>query len=225
MLKASCLVPDSRAVPRVGADRAFHGLEALAVDLGVVDEFWKVLPRRLDRDRLVRAERLARHQHRPVAVIGAAIEQRVVDVGGMAEQQLQLVFVMIGAVEQLAPVAVAVGKFEHGVRVELDRDVALGQRLAQQIGAGDVAHMREVRGDFRSRRQRQRSRPLPQVGSFESPRGAVELDGRRRHHRSTSPNTISSEPRTAETSASRWPRQMKSIACRCAKPGARILHL
>src|SRR3954462_6937933 len=37
-------------------------------------------------------------------------------------------------------------------------------------------------------------------------------------HRSTSPNTISSEPRIADTSASMWPRQMKSIACRCAKP-------
>src|SRR5882757_2250421 len=45
------------------------------------------------------------------------------------------------------------------------------------------------------------------------------------HQRSTSPNTMSSEPRIAETSASRWPRQMKSIACRWAKPGARILHL
>src|SRR5580704_17447834 len=46
-----------------------------------------------------------------------------------------------------------------------------------------------------------------------------------RVHRSTSPNTISSEPSTAETSASMWPRHMKSIACRWAKPGARILHL
>src|SRR5690349_24950946 len=44
-------------------------------------------------------------------------------------------------------------------------------------------------------------------------------------HRSTSPNTMSSEPRMAETSASMWPRFIKSIACRCAKPGARILHL
>ena len=35
----------------------------------------------------------------------------------------------------------------------------------------------------------------------------------------------SSEPRMAETSASMWPRQRKSIACRWAKPGARILHL
>ena len=30
---------------------------------------------------------------------------------------------------------------------------------------------------------------------------------------------------TAETSANIWPRVMKSIAWRCAKPGARILHL
>src|SRR6188474_605370 len=44
-------------------------------------------------------------------------------------------------------------------------------------------------------------------------------------HRSTSPNTMSIEPRMAETSASMWPRVRKSIACRCAKPGARILHL
>ena len=46
-----------------------------------------------------------------------------------------------------------------------------------------------------------------------------------RHHRSTSPNTMSSEPNIAETSASRCPLQMKSIACKCANPGARILHL
>src|SRR5262245_26789778 len=44
-------------------------------------------------------------------------------------------------------------------------------------------------------------------------------------HRSTSPNTMSSEPSTAETSASMWPLQRKSIADRCGKPGARILHL
>src|SRR5262245_19664933 len=44
-------------------------------------------------------------------------------------------------------------------------------------------------------------------------------------HRSTSPNTISIEPRMADTSASMWPRVRKSIACKCAKPGARILHL
>src|ERR1051325_1980505 len=44
-------------------------------------------------------------------------------------------------------------------------------------------------------------------------------------HRSTSPNTMSIEPMMAETSASMWPRQSHSIAERCAKPGARILHL
>src|SRR5207253_5968439 len=45
------------------------------------------------------------------------------------------------------------------------------------------------------------------------------------HQRSTSPNTMSSEPRIAEMSASMYPRQRQSIACRWAKPGARILHL
>src|SRR6185312_3907724 len=44
-------------------------------------------------------------------------------------------------------------------------------------------------------------------------------------HRSTSPNTMSMEPRMAETSASMWPRVRKSMAWRCAKPGALILHL
>ncbi len=43
-------------------------------------------------------------------------------------------------------------------------------------------------------------------------------------HRSTSPKTISIEPRMAETSASIWPRHMKSMACKCAKPGARSLQ-
>src|ERR1700720_3760727 len=44
-------------------------------------------------------------------------------------------------------------------------------------------------------------------------------------HRATSPNTISIAPRIAEISASMWPRHRKSMACRWAKPGARILHL
>src|SRR5690606_12446335 len=43
-------------------------------------------------------------------------------------------------------------------------------------------------------------------------------------HRSISPNTMSSEPRMAATSASMWPRFIQSMACRCGKPGARILH-
>ena len=36
------------------------------------------------------------------------------------------------------------------------------------------------------------------------------------HQRSTSPNTMSSEPRTADTSASWWPLHRKSIDWRCA---------
>src|ERR1700674_90920 len=44
------------------------------------------------------------------------------------------------------------------------------------------------------------------------------------HQRSTSPNTMSMEPSTAEMSASMWPRQRKSMADRCGKPGARILQ-
>src|SRR6266404_8403307 len=43
--------------------------------------------------------------------------------------------------------------------------------------------------------------------------------------RSISPNTMSSEPMIAATSASICPRLKKSIACRCANDGARILHL
>ena len=43
-------------------------------------------------------------------------------------------------------------------------------------------------------------------------------------HRSTSPKTISSEPKIALTSASIDLRQRKSIAARCTKPGALILQ-
>ena len=43
--------------------------------------------------------------------------------------------------------------------------------------------------------------------------------------RSISPNTMSSEPMIAETSASICPRLKKPIACRWANDGARILHL
>ena len=213
-----------RGAPR-RADRALHRLETVAVDFGVVLQLGEILRRRLDRDRLVRPIGRAGDQHRPVAVIGAAIEQRVIDVGGVLKQQLEFVFIGERAIEQLAPVAVAIGKREGRVRIQLDVDVARGQRPAQQIGAHIVAAMREVRRNLRAGRQRQRSRPLPQVGPLKGSGSAVKLDGRHRHHRSTSPNTISSEPRMAETSASRWPLQMKSIACRCAKPGARILHL
>ena len=48
--------------------------------------------------------------------------------------------------------------------------------------------------------------------------------GARVAHRSISPNTTSSVPMIATTSASMWPRVRKSSAWRCAKPGARILH-
>ena len=42
--------------------------------------------------------------------------------------------------------------------------------------------------------------------------------------RSISPKTMSRLPRMAETSASRWPRFIQSMAARCGKPGARILQ-
>lgn len=42
---------------------------------------------------------------------------------------------------------------------------------------------------------------------------------------SISPNTMSSEPTIAETSANIWPLARRSIAWRLAKEGARILHL
>src|SRR5690349_24539336 len=173
----------------------------------------------------MRAERLARHQHRPVAVVGSAIDQHIIDIDGIFEQQLELVLVGVGPIEQLAPITVAIRELEDGIVVQPDRNVALRQRLAQQVGAAVVAEMRKMRRDLRSGRECQRSRPLPEACSFEHSGRAIELDWRLLHYRSTSPNTMSSEPRIAETSASRWPRQMKSIDCRCAKPGARILHL
>ena len=43
-------------------------------------------------------------------------------------------------------------------------------------------------------------------------------------HRSISPKTMSIEPTTATRSASMWPLHMNSVACRKAKPGARILQ-
>src|SRR6266516_318672 len=60
---------------------------------------------------------------------------------------------------------------------------------------------------------------LPPVGGGGAAFAAAEV------HRSTSPNTMSIEPMLAETSASMCPRVRKSIACKCANPGARILHL
>src|ERR1700722_17778548 len=43
-------------------------------------------------------------------------------------------------------------------------------------------------------------------------------------HRSISPNTMSMLPTMATASASMWPLHIKSVPCRCAKPGARILQ-
>src|SRR5258708_22076516 len=115
---------------------------------------------------------------------------------------------MVRAIEQLAPVAIAIGKFEYRIGVQFDRDVAVGQRLAQQIGTTDIAPMRKMRRYFRARRQRQCGGPLPRIGALDHAGGPVELYRRQRDHRSTSPNTMSSEPRIAETSAKRWPLQM-----------------
>ena len=39
-------------------------------------------------------------------------------------------------------------------------------------------------------------------------------------HRSISPNTMSIEPRMADTSASIWPRQRKSMACKMRRSSA-----
>src|ERR1700730_4615675 len=55
--------------------------------------------------------------------------------------------------------------------------------------------------------------------------GSISSFSSRIYYRSISPNTISSDPMIAETSASMCPRLRKSIACRCANEGARILHL
>ena len=153
--------PGAAPIAHFIASKRLPLISALFFELG------EILRRRLDRDRLVRPVGRAGDQHRPVAVIGAAIEQRVVDVGGVLKQQVEFVFVGERTVEQLAPVAVAIGKRECRVRIQLDVDVALGQRPAQQIGAHVVAAMREVRRNLGAGRQRQRSRPLPQVGSLE----------------------------------------------------------
>src|SRR3981081_1761628 len=134
-------------------------------------------------------------------------------------------FIMVRAVEQFAPVAIAIGRFEYSIGDQIESDVALGECFVQQIATADIASMRKMRRYFRARRQRQSGRPLPRIGALDHAGGPVELYRRQRDHRSTSPNTMSSEPRMAETSAKRWPLQMKSIACRWAKTGARILHL
>src|SRR5258708_8671790 len=82
---------------------------------------------------------------------------------------------MVRAIEQLAPVAIAIGKFEYRIGVQFDRDVALGQRLAQQIGTTDIAPMRKMRRYFRARRQRQCGGPLPPIGALHHAGGPVQL--------------------------------------------------
>src|SRR5262245_8523151 len=96
-----------------------------------------------------------------------------------------------------------------GATIELMR--AYLEALREQIFHGSLARREEV---------------LLRLGHEEgSAQHQPAKENDRKLHRSTSPNTISSEPSTADTSASMCPRQRKSIACRCAKPGALILHL
>src|SRR5262249_32898135 len=92
---------------------------------------------------------------------------------------------------------------------------------ATAVGVNDLVALLQIARHGRLfRRLRLRERKRRARGNRHG-----ECEPGERLHRSTSPNTISSEPRMADTSASMWPLQMKSMAWRCAKPGARILHL
>lgn len=66
---------------------------------------------------------------------------------------------------------------------------------------------------------------LDELSPYDSSYGETTTErDQRSGQRSISPNTISSEPMIAATSAIMCPRDRKSIACRWAKEGARILH-
>jgi hypothetical protein len=101
--------------------------------------------------------------------------------------------------------------------------IVLFLRDPQQGQDGACLPTRRVFGDVRLgaleifRREFEILRLLDQSGIWRE-----SLD--RRAHRSTSPKTMSIEPMIATTSASIWPRHMKSVACRKAKPGALILQ-
>src|SRR6516165_7969759 len=70
-----------------------------------------------------------------------------------------------------------------------------------------------------------RLRPFEVLSSEFEARGLLEFDiVQRRAHRSISPKTMSMEPMIATTSASMWPRVIKSVAWRKAKPGDLILQ-
>src|SRR4029077_7634461 len=90
-------------------------------------------------------------------------------------------------------------------------------------GAAVVAHLLPSCCDER------RGRSLyggANIGSLSGlPKALLQNAPKPRLHRSISPNTISSDPMIAETSANMWPHVRKSMAERWAKEGARILHL
>src|SRR5271169_2728326 len=70
-----------------------------------------------------------------------------------------------------------------------------------------------------------RPRPIQVLRREIETRGLLEFGNLDRGtHRSISPKTISIDPMIATTSASIWPRVMKSVACRKAKPGDLILQ-
>src|SRR5262249_23216431 len=85
----------------------------------------------------------------------------------------------------------------------------LGGRPGQELGDGHPPGF-GLRGHSTS---------IPQFVVFQAPGEPA-----RTTYRSISPNTMSMEPRMADTSASMWPLLRKSMAARCGKPGARILQ-
>ena len=151
---------------------------ALAVELGESPR------RRLDRDRTMRAERLAGHQHRPVAVVGAAIDQRVVGIGNAAEEQLEVRLVLVVAVEQQAPVAVAIGKRKQRVVIEPDDDVALMQDGTYGFAAGTEAAIRPRRADPGTGLKRKRRQTLGRGRAIKRSRPTIEGKNRLRHRQS-----------------------------------------
>jgi len=88
------------------------------------------------------------------------------------------------------------------------------------------SHHAAFRRDLADSRPRRTRWSLSASGSLSGlPKALLQNAPKPRLHRSISPNTISSDPMIAETSANMWPHVRKSMAERWAKEGARILHL
>src|SRR3569623_978481 len=114
-----------------GSDRGLHRREAAAIAGCVSRQPREIRGRWPARARAARAIRAARSENRPVAEIGAAIDQRVVGIGDAAKEHLDVEFVAIAGEQQEAPIAITEREGKYRILVEADLDRLLRRQRSR----------------------------------------------------------------------------------------------